>query len=134
MGSRQVEWMYATFGNPEKTSFLVRGCGLLARDPKQRRGQSVFSVVGEIARRLGSDALEGAVIGELEGMGWVELLGLVAARLEGGRGAIDSHDEVNKRFMSRGTTEAPGRCADDGRGDSTPAESARSKICVAPGN
>ncbi|KAK0337572.1 hypothetical protein LTR91_024033 [Friedmanniomyces endolithicus] len=100
LGRRPVEWVYATFGNPEKTHFVVRGCGSVASDLGQRGGETFVDVVGRIARRLGLEALEGAGMGELEGRGWLEMLGAVAVRVEAGEKAFDAIDEVNKRFTA----------------------------------
>lgn len=66
MDRRPVERIYATFGNPEKTHFVVRGCGLVASDRGQRGGESFVSVVESIARRLGLEVLEDAEMGEPE--------------------------------------------------------------------
>ncbi|KAK1062735.1 hypothetical protein LTR74_010051 [Friedmanniomyces endolithicus] len=76
LGCRPVGWVYATFGNPEKTHFVVRGCALLAPGPEQRSDRDFTSIVGKVAKRLGLEALEGAVVGELEGMDRVESSGV----------------------------------------------------------
>ncbi|KAK1071692.1 hypothetical protein LTR12_005194 [Friedmanniomyces endolithicus] len=128
MDRRPVERIYATFGNPEKTHFVVGGYGLLAPDPKQRGGESFVSVVESIARRLGLEALEGAEVGELEGMGWVESSGLVAGRVEAGLEAFDVVDEVKKRFTSMVLPRLLGTT-----GRSTPPERTGQEICGASG-
>ncbi|TKA82647.1 hypothetical protein B0A55_00745 [Friedmanniomyces simplex] len=76
LGPRPVEWLYATFGSPDKTNF----------------------VVGRIAQRLRLEPLEVDVMAEPEDLGWREMLELIAARVEAGRKAFDASHAVDKHF------------------------------------